>query len=81
MSWENQSDVMSLPVNFEYDSLTLETVEYASIAPDLDRQNGLISYISAINGFGQAIQQIDRPRNIQDLILTYTNINTIFGAL
>lgn len=81
MSWENNGDVMSVPVNFEYDSVILETVGFESIAPDLSRQNGFVSYLSAINGFGQAIQQIDRPQDIQDLILTYTNINTIFGAL
>jgi hypothetical protein len=81
MSWENQAEVMALPVNFEYDSITLETIEYASIAPDLDRQNGLVSYISAINGIGQAINQIQRPQNIQDILLSFTNINTILGAL
>lgn len=81
MAWENQSDIMSLPVNFEFDSLILETVEFAAVAPDLDRANGLLSYISAVNGVGQAIQQINRPQNVQDIILSYTNINTILGAL
>jgi len=81
MAWENQADVMTLAVNFEYDSIILETVEFATITSDFDRANGLLSYISAINGIGQAIQQIDRPQNIQDIILSYTNINTILGAL
>jgi len=81
MAWENQADVMTLPVNFEYDSIILETVEFATIASDFSRANGLLSYISAISGFAQAIQQIDRPQDIQDIILSYTNINTILGAL
>ena len=81
VAWEINDQIMKLPVTFEYDYMTTEALEWGSIRPDLSRQNGVLSYISAINSYGQAIAQVERPQSIQDAIVQLTNINTIYNAL
>lgn len=81
LSWENDAEIMTLPVSFEYDHMSVEALETGTLLPELSRQNGALSYISALNGYGQAINQLRLPTDIQDAINLYTNINTIYGAL
>lgn len=81
-SWENQAEVMTLPVTFEFDKFKVQALELGQLAPNLlDRGNGFLSYLSAINGFGQAVNQLSLPRDVQDFINQITNVNTIFNAL
>ena len=81
VSWENQAEIMTLGVSFEYDNLQVDALELGSTNPNLSRANGLISYLSSINGIGQAIRSIDTPQSLQDLINQYTTVNTIFNSL
>jgi hypothetical protein len=79
-AWENNAEVMTLPVGFTYDSLT---VSGATSPVVLDREsgvNGLLSWFSTINTVAQAIKGIKRPRNIQDAINEITNISTIVNS-
>lgn len=80
-SWENQAEVMTLPVQFAYDKFKTDAVELGQVRSDFSRSNGFLTYISSINAFGQAINQISRPQSIQDFINQATNVNTIFNAL
>ncbi len=81
MAWENGADIMTLPVAFEYDKFTVSGAKIGQLRPEMSEANGLLTYISAINGYGQAIQQLSRPRGIQDIINRITNVNTIFNRL
>ena len=81
MAWGNTGDVMTVPVGFAFDKMKMDGVELGQVASEFDRGNGFLTYISAINGFGQAINQLSRPRDIQDLVNQVTNVNTIFNAL
>ena len=79
--WGNGGDIMNLTVGLAYDKFKVEALQLGQVRSDLSNANGFLSYISAINGFGQAINQIQRPSNIQDFINQVTNVNTIFNAL
>lgn len=81
VAWEINDQYMKLPVNFEYDYMSTEALEWGMIRSDLSRQNGALTYISAIQGTGQAISQVEMPQDIQDAIVQMTNINTIYTAL
>jgi hypothetical protein len=80
-SWENQGEVMTLPVGFAFDKFKADGVELGQVVQPNNGANGLLSYISAANGFAQAISQIDRPRNVQDAINQITNVTTVYNAL
>lgn len=81
IDWGNEADVMSLPVSFEYDKFKVQALELGQVRAITNGNNGFMSYISAINGIGQAVNQIRKPTNIQDAINQITNVNTIFNAL
>lgn len=81
VDWGNDTEIMTLPVSFEYDKFKVDALELGQVRATTNGNNGFMSYLSAINGFGQAINQIKRPTNIQDTINQLTNVNTIFNAL
>lgn len=81
VSWENQAEIMTLPVNFAYDKLAVDGFELGEIATSLQGSNGLLTYASSFYGFIQAINQLSTPNSIQDLINQATTVNTIFNAL
>lgn len=80
-AWENSAEIMVLPVTFTYDTLEVDGQEKGTVGKRNSRGNGLLSYLSAANSIIQAIDQIKRPRNIQDLINTTNSIKTITNAL
>ena len=81
VAWENSSEIMTLPVTFTYSQLKVTGAQPGSISAGASRGNGLLTYLSAINAYGQAIDQIDRPRDIQDLINTVTDVRTILNSI
>jgi len=81
VDWGNDAEVMSLPISFQYDKFKVQALELGQVRPTTNGNNGFMSYISAINGIGQAVNQLQRPRSIQDTINQLTNVNTIFNAL
>jgi hypothetical protein len=81
VSWENNGEVMILPVGFEFDKMKVSGMSIGRVTDDFSRANGFLTYLSSINSYGQAINQIQRPRSIQDLINTVTTVNTIFNTL
>ena len=80
-AWENQADIMTLPIGFAFDKFKTDSVELGQVLQPNFSGNGILSYISAANGFAQAIRAIDRPNNIQDAINQITNVTTVFNAL
>lgn len=80
-SWENASDIMQLPVGFTYDKVSMTGLELGTVTSDQSRGNGLLTYLSSLNTYGQAINQIRRPRDIQDFINQLTNVSTILNSI
>lgn len=81
-SWENAAEVMTLPITFAFDELKVDgTIRGKATGGSGRGANGILSFLSSLNSYGQAISSIRRPRNIQDAINQFTNINTILGSL
>jgi len=82
VSWENAAEAMTLPITFAYDELKVDGTVRGTVTEGAGRgANGILSFLSSLNSFGQAIRGIRRPTSIQDAINQFTNINTILGAL
>ena len=71
---------MTLPVGFTYDELKVTGAVTGSVLDSVGGANGLLSYLSSINTFAQAIKGLKRPRSIQDAINQVTNISTIIKS-
>lgn len=81
-SWENQGEVMTLPVGFAFDKFKADGVEFGQVAQPNNADTGsLLSFIASADGFAQAITQTDRPRDVQDAINRVTNVTRTFNAL
>jgi len=81
VSWENAAEVLTLPVQFAYDSIKVEATENGKLTGDFGSPNSILGFLSAANTFGQALNNLNRPRNLQDLVNTVTDVNTILGSL
>lgn len=81
VAWENSAEIMTLPVQFAYDSVEYEATIDGKVTGDFGSPNGILSFLSAVNTFGQALNNLNRPRNLQDLVNTVTDVNTILGSL
>jgi hypothetical protein len=80
-SWSDQGAVMTVPIQFAFNKFKTDSLSLGSITSNFSRSNGFMTYISSINSYGQAINQLETPQSIQDLINTITNVNTIYRAL
>ena len=80
-SWENQSEIMTLPVSFTFDKISVTGSEFGKVSDNSNTGNGILNYISAINSYGQAINQLNRPQSLQDIVNLYTDVSTIFNTL
>lgn len=78
VSWENAAEIMTLPVTFTYDTMIVPGAKVGKVETTSSRGSGILGSLSALNSFGQAINQIRRPRSIQDTINQFTNAQTIF---
>ena len=72
---------MTLPVTFAFDELTVDGTVQGTVTGGARGVNGILSFLSSLNTIGQAVSNIRKPRNIQDAINQFTNINTILGSL
>ena len=81
VAWENGAEVMTMTVNMAYDSLTVDGAEGGSVTGLASAGNGILGFLSSLNTIGQAVNQIRRPRNIQDLIVQTNNVGTILRNL
>jgi len=68
VAWENGAEVMTLPVGFTYDRLQVSGNKIGDANPLIDRSNGILSYLSALNAYGNAVNNITQSENLQDLI-------------
>lgn len=75
-SWENAAEIMTLSVSFTYETMKVDGTKAPVMVQDMSRANGILTYISALQSYGQVIDQLHKPTDIQDLInqLTYINL-------
>jgi len=78
VAWENAAEIMTLPVTFTYDSMILPGAQIGTVETTSGRGSGILGSLSSLNSYGQAINQLRRPRSIQDTINQFTNAQTIF---
>jgi hypothetical protein len=71
---------MTLPVGFTYDELKVSGAKTGNVISGASGANGLLSYLSSINTFTQAIRGLKRPRGIQDAINQVSNVSTILRS-
>lgn len=79
-AWEQAGEVMTLPIGFTYDSLKVTGAKTGQVVDGASGVNGILSYLSSINTFTQAIRGLKRPRGIQDAINQFTNVSTILKS-
>jgi hypothetical protein len=79
-AWEQAGEIMTLPVGFTYDELKVTGAKTGNVISGGSGSNGLLSYLSSINTFTQAIRGLKRPRNIQDAINQVSNVSTILKS-
>lgn len=80
VAWENGAEIMTITVNFAYDSFSVEGAEDGEVS-GLDSSLGLLGFLSSINSTAQRIKTIKRPKNIQDLITQTNNVGTLLETL
>ena len=79
-SWGNAGEVMTLPVGFTYDQMKVTGADTGQVIDSVGGANGVLSYLSSINTFAQAIKGLKRPRGIQDAINQISNVSTILKS-
>lgn len=79
-AWEANGEIMTLPVGFTYDELKVSGAKTGNVISGASGANGLLSYLSSINTFTQAIRGLKRPRGIQDAINQVSNVSTILRS-
>lgn len=80
-AWENQAEIMTLPVIFSYEEYTVDGSESGAITTRENRGVGDISYLPSISNYGQSIQGISLANDVQDTIDRYTNVGNIWETL
>lgn len=80
VAWENGAEVMTMTVNFAYDSFELDGAVDGEVE-GLDSSVGLLGFLSSINSTAQAIKSIKKPQNVQDLITQTNNVGTLLNTL
>jgi len=81
VAWENTAEIMTMPITFAYDEFKVDGTIQGTSTSLSNRGNGVLTYLSALNTYGQAISGLSLPTNIQDAVNLYTDVNTIIGSL
>lgn len=81
LAWENQAEIMLLPVTFTYDIMRTSGMKQGQNNNRLDGGFSFLSRLSQLNTIGQAISTIRKPRSILGAINEIDRLNTIFDNL
>lgn len=77
-AWENNDEIMTLPITFQYDSYHTTGTMPGVTDSILSRANGLLSYLSALNTYGISVDNITSINSLQDLNDKLANIYRLF---
>lgn len=81
IGWENSAEIMTMSVNFAYDSFSVDGAENGSVTGLAQSGNGILGFLSSINSVVQSVKQLRLPRNIQDAVVQTNNLGTIINNL
>jgi len=78
-AWENNGEVLTLPVGFTYDEMSVTGSKTGIVLDDREGTafGGILSWFSSINSVAQTIKGIKKPRGIQDAINQVNKVNTL----
>lgn len=78
-SWMNDSEVMTLPVGFTYDTLKVTGSRTGRVQSDRpgSATGKLLKWFSSINNAVNTIESVTRPGEVQDAINQISNVNNI----
>tara|TARA_R110000744_G_scaffold220297_1_gene339129 strand:+ start:154 stop:915 length:762 start_codon:yes stop_codon:yes gene_type:complete len=81
-SWENQAEVMTLPVGFTYDQLKVTGAKSGEVLADKPGSNTgrFLRWFSSINSIVNTLESIQRPVNVQDAFNQVSNVGTILNS-
>ncbi len=80
-AWENQGDVMTLPIGFTYDQLKVTGSESGRVEADNGSTAGrMLKWFNTINQTVNAIESFRKPTDIQDSINNLQTANTIYNS-
>jgi hypothetical protein len=80
VAWENGAEVMTITVNFAYDSFTVSGAKDGNVE-GFNSSIGLLGFLSSINSVAQQIKSIKKPKNVQDLITQTNNVGRLLDTL
>ncbi len=80
VAWENNAELMTITVNFAYDSFSVEGATDGDVS-GADSSIGLLGFLSSINSVAQSIKSLKKPKNVQDLITQTNNVGTLLNTL
>lgn len=80
VAWENGAEVMTITVNFAFDSFTVDGGTDGNVQ-GLDGGTGILGFLSSINSVAQQVKSLRAPRDIQDLITQTNNVGRLLDTL
>lgn len=81
VAWENSAEIMTMTVNFAYDSFYVDGAVGGDVLGSGLENNGVVGFLSSINSVAQQVKQIRKPESIQDLVTQTNNVGKILDAL
>ena len=80
LAWENNAEIMTMGVNFGYDSMYVDGGNDGSLT-GIGSGNPLLGFINSLNTIGNAVNNLSIPRTAQDLFNQVNNLGTIIGGI
>jgi hypothetical protein len=81
-AWENGAEIMTMTVNFAFDSFYVDGAVGGDVLGTGLEDNGFVGFLSSINSTAQQIKQIrKKPRDVQDLVTQTNNVGRILQDL
>lgn len=81
MAWENQAEVMLLPVTFTFDTMTTTGLKKGQPNDAKGISGGILGSLSQLNTIGSAFTSLQRPRSILGAIREVDKLNTILDNI
>jgi hypothetical protein len=76
LSWEDNNSVATLPVNFSYSEIKMQSAATGIVTSQNARGTGYLQFLNSIGTIGQTIKQTSLPTSIQDAINRFTNVGS-----
>lgn len=78
LSWENNNELALLPVEFSFESMSVDGSSPGVVVDFENNGAGLFEILGSLNSYGQVIKGLEFPTSVQDAINQYTTVSTLF---